>query len=252
MRGVTNGNNPWDNRPRQPRQASRIGVFVWIAVIVGGLVLLWQLSRLFPNNNNDGFSDVYLVRNVALLALVSSGLIYVRQFDFGETVRNIALWVVIAAGLLTAYAYKDEIRDAARRVRAELVPSYAVQQDSHTVVIAQSEGGGYEVRGAVNGQTVTFAIDTGASDIVLSPADAQRIGIDPSSLKYDRFYETANGGGQGATLTVASLAIGSIELHDVKVSINRAPMSRSLLGMAFLRRLKSFEFRGRRLYLTSR
>lgn len=249
---MTQTNQPWGNRPREPRQASRIGVFVWIAVVVGGLVLLWQLSRLFPNSHSDGFSDVYLVRNVALLALVSSGLIYVRQFDFGETVRNIALWVVIAAGLLAGYAYKDELKDAGRRIRAELIPSYAVQQDSHTVVIAESEGGGYEVTGSVNGSPVTFAIDTGASDIVLSPADAARIGIDTSTLRYDRFYETANGGGQGATLTVASLAIGSIELDNVKVSVNRAPMSRSLLGMAFLHRLKSFEFRGRRLYLTSR
>ena len=245
-------NSPWDNRSREPRQASRLGLFVWIAVIVGGVLLMWQLARLFPNASRGPNDDAYLVRNIALLALVSSGLIYVRQFDFGETVRNIALWVVIAGVLLVGYSYRDELSDIGTRVRGELIPSYAVTSDSHTVVLTESEGGGYRVTGAVNGQPVTFTVDTGASDIVLSPADAQRLGIDMSTLRYDRFYETANGGGQGASITVASLAIGSIELHDVKVSVNRAPMSDSLLGMAFLRQLKSFEFRGHRLYLTSR
>lgn len=246
-------NNPWDRRNEgEPQQVSHVGLYVWIAIIVGGVLLLWQLSRLFPHASNDGFSDTYLVRNVALLALVSSGLIYVRQFNFGETVRNIALWVVIAAVLLVGYSYRDELSDIGTRVRGELIPSYAVTSDSHTVVLTESEGGGYRVTGAVNGQPVTFTVDTGASDIVFSPADAQRLGIDMSTLRYDRFYETANGGGQGASVTVASLAIGSIELHDVKVSINRAPMRDSLLGMAFLRRLKSFEFRSHRLYLTSR
>jgi aspartyl protease family protein len=247
-------NRPWDDKqPEPPRPpVSRVGLFVWIAIVVGGVVLLWQLSRLFPGAASGPNDDTYLVRNVALLALVSSGLIYVREFNFGETVRNVALWVLIAAVLLTGYAYQDELKDAGSRIRAELIPSYAVSSDSHTVVLAESGGGSYIASGRVNGQPVTFMVDTGASDIVLAPDDARRIGIDTSTLAYDRFYETANGGGEGATITVASLTIGAIELHDVKVSVNRAPMSTSLLGMAFLRQLKSFEFRGRRLYLVSR
>jgi aspartyl protease family protein len=244
-------NGPWGNEPREPRQASRIGLFVWIAVVVGGVVLLWQLARLFPNASGGINDDAYLVRNIALLALVSSGLIYMREFNFGETVRNIALWIVIAAVLLVGYSYRDELSDIGTRVRGELVPSYAVSSDSHTVVLTESDGGEYRVTGAVNGQAVTFTVDTGASDIVLAPADARRLGIDTSTLSYDRFYETANGAGLGASISVASLAIGSIELHDVKVSVNRAPMSSSLLGMAFLHRLRSFDFRGHRLTLTS-
>jgi len=49
--------------------------------------------------------------------------------------------------------------------------------------------------------------------------------------------------------TVSSLTVGPISLSDVPVSINQAPMDSSLLGMTFLRRLKSFSVRNHRLYL---
>ena len=245
-------NGPWDDRPREPGPpVSRVRFYIWIAALAGGGLLLWELSRLFPGTANDGWSDTYLVRNVAILALVSSGILYSRQFKVREVVRNIAIWMGIAAVLLLGYTYQDELKAVGMRVRSELVPSYAIEREGKTVVLTQSEGGDYRVTGRVNGMPVTFMIDTGASDIVLSPADAQRLGIDTAALDYDRFYETANGGGQGATVTVDSLSVGGITLDNVKVSVNRAPMSSSLLGMAFLRQLKSFEFQGRRLYLRS-
>jgi hypothetical protein len=86
-------NRPWDDRPREPRPpGTRIGLFIWIALVVGGALLIWELSRLFPGSLRGLNDDTTLVRNVALLALVSSGLIYVREFNFGETVRDVALW----------------------------------------------------------------------------------------------------------------------------------------------------------------
>jgi len=117
------------------------------------------------------------------------------------------------------------------------------------MVLSESEGGSYFVYGTVNGTRVRFLIDTGASDIVLSPADAGRIGIDLDALKFDHHYETANGIGQGATYTVAQLSVGNIRFSDVPVSIDRTQMSSSLLGMTFLRRLKSFGFGERKLIL---
>ncbi|MBT3978500.1 MAG: TIGR02281 family clan AA aspartic protease [Rhodospirillaceae bacterium] len=103
--------------------------------------------------------------------------------------------------------------------------------------------------GSANGARVRFMIDTGASDIVLSPADARAIGIDPATLRYTRVYQTANGLGRGASYRLETLAIGPIEFRDVAVSINQAEMNVSLLGMAFLDRLSTFEISGRRMTL---
>jgi aspartyl protease family protein len=137
------------------------------------------------------------------------------------------------------------------RVRSELIPGYAVASTPHEVVITQGEGDSFYVKGEVDGTTVFFAVDTGASDVTLTPADARRLGLDPDRLVYDRKYESANGAVFGAPYLIKSLTIGGITLNNVEASVNHADMSNSLLGLSFLRRLKSFEVRGRRLYLRS-
>ena len=89
---------------------------------------------------------------------------------------------------------------------------------------------------------VRFAVDTGASDIVLSPADARRAGIDVDALTFDKETTTANGLGHGASVVLASLTLGPIHLTNVRATVNQAGLDRSLLGMAFLRRMKSVSF----------
>jgi aspartyl protease family protein len=106
--------------------------------------------------------------------------------------------------------------------------------------------------GEVDGAPVRFVVDTGASDIVLSPQDAARAGLLPPSTKYSRPSETANGVGYGAPMDVRSLEVGPIRLANVRVFVNQAPMSASLLGMTFLDRLDSFEVRGDQLFLRGR
>ena len=92
-------------------------------------------------------------------------------------------------------------------------------------------------------------IDTGATDIVLSPDDARHIGIDVASLNYSRHSKTAHGAGCGAPAHLARLVVGTIELDGVPVTVNKSPMYSSLLGQAFLNRLESFEVRNGRLML---
>jgi aspartyl protease family protein len=106
--------------------------------------------------------------------------------------------------------------------------------------------------GQVNGQAVRFLVDTGASETVLSPADAKRIGVDTAGLAFDHPSETANGVGYAAPLTADSLAVGTIRFENVPMLVNQAPMSSSLRGMSFLKRLESFKVSGRKLYLKPR
>jgi aspartyl protease family protein len=146
------------------------------------------------------------------------------------------------------YVYRDDFISVGNRFRSALDPSHAVQTAPRVVTLTESEGGQYAVMGQVNGQPVRFMVDTGSSDIVLSPADAARLGA-PASLKFDHQYETANGAGLGADWQVSSLAVGPIRFTSVPVSVNKAPMSSSLLGMTFLHRLESYEFKGRQLIL---
>jgi aspartyl protease family protein len=198
------------------------------------------LSSLFPNALGSSLDQAYFFRLLGFLVLISTTIIYSRQIRVGEAIRNAVLWSAVIAVLVLGYAYRNELTDAGSRIRSELVPGYATETGPHTISLAAAEDGGYHIMGTVNGARVEFLIDTGASDIVLSPADAARAGIDLKTLDFSHEYETAHGIGNGASARVKSLTAGPITLSDVDVSVNQSGMRNSLLGMAFLKRLDAF------------
>jgi aspartyl protease family protein len=210
--------------------------------------LIYVLDRYFPSGDSP-FGDPYQIQVLGMLALVASGLLFVREIKVRQTVRNVLLWVAAGGVLIIGFSYQSELADLWQRLRSNLVPGYAVETGPHEMVISEDESGGYHVYGVVDGQQVRFLIDTGASDIVLSPADARRLGVDFSKLTFDHVYESANGIGRGATVEVAELSVGNIHITNVRVAINGAEMSSSLLGMAFLKKLKSYSFSGGKLIL---
>jgi aspartyl protease family protein len=196
--------------------------------------MVFALDRWFPGNRNSA-NNVDIVYTLALLAMLSTGLLFVRRTDWRHTLRNVALWLAVGVVLVLGYAWQEPLRNAALHLRSQLVPGMAVATGERELTLSESDGGSYVVFGAVNGERVRFLVDTGATDIVLSPSDARRAGINPDSLKYDRPYATANGVGYGATVTVDRLEVGAITFSDVRVSVQQAEMGTSLLGMTFLR-----------------
>jgi aspartyl protease family protein len=206
------------------------------------------LRLLFPGQLST-MDQADAFRLLGLLALVSSGLVFARRIRLGEAARNAAIWVGLLALLLLGYSFRGELAQAFARVRGELIPAYAAPATPRSMVITASDDGGFYVMGQVNGATVRFAIDTGANGVLLSPADAARVGLDVGGLQFASPAETANGVGYLAPVTLAALNVGGMKLANVPAAVNKAPMSSSLLGMAFLRRLDSFEVHGDQLTL---
>jgi aspartyl protease family protein len=226
----------------------RSRLLVWIVFMLAAGLGLLELSRLLPGtvSSHDEPRLVYLV---GWLALLSAGAVFARRVRYGEVARNIAIWTAVAAVLVLGYSYRDPLSSVAARVRQEFLPGDPVETGFHTMSLTQAESGDYHVFGTVNGVRVRFLVDTGASDIVLTPADAERAGIDMGTLRYVAGYETANGIGSGAHVTLNTLSVGQFALWNVPADVNAKDMHASLLGMTFLKRLKSFEFRGRQLIL---
>ena len=242
---------PWDREP--PGQARRTiprGRFaLWLGLIAAVGLAVWLLAKLVPGSVTSGEDWAWIVRDVGLVAVVSTGILTAGRFRWAEKARHAAIWVGVVALLFLGVAYRGELEGVAQRVRSEFAPAYPVATGAHELVVTQDDGGGFFVMGQINGQPVRFLIDTGASDTVLSPADARRLGVDLAALHFDHVAETANGPGYSAPFTAASLAVGPIKFADVPMAINQSPMSNSLLGMTFLRRLDSFEVRGSKLVL---
>ena len=146
------------------------------------------------------------------------------------------------------YAYRFDLQSIGERLLSELVPGLGVVEDGE-VSFRASAGGHFVVEAEVDGVTLRLLVDTGASDVVLSPADAGRLGFALESLSFTKRYRTANGVVFGAPVRLNRVRIGPISVSDVAASVNGAPMARSLLGMSFLDRLSGYEVRNGTLVL---
>jgi clan AA aspartic protease (TIGR02281 family) len=116
-------------------------------------------------------------------------------------------------------------------------------------VIQAGAGGHFLIEATVNGAPVDFLVDTGASDIVLTLEDAERLGLQPETLRFTQRFATANGVVRGAPVVLREIRIGQFSLFDVPASVNEAQLRVSLLGMSFLRRLHGYEVTDGRLTL---
>jgi aspartyl protease family protein len=224
---------PAPKPPRAPRRPP-IDLVIWLSLMAAAAVVFFTLTTLFPGQL-PGIDQTNALYALALLALVASGLVYARRLRLGETARNLAIWFAIGGTLLVGYSFRAELAGVFDRVRGEVVPGYAVPVSSHSLVLTADTDGHFYVIGQVNGAPVRFIVDTGSSGVVLSPADAQRAGIDLATLKYSSPGETANGVGYDAQTSVQALSVGPLRLANVPVEVNKTPMSASLLGMSFLR-----------------
>jgi aspartyl protease family protein len=117
------------------------------------------------------------------------------------------------------------------------------------MIIPAGAHGHFLVEAVVEGTPLAFVVDTGASDVVLTPADAKRLGFRADELRFTRRYQTANGVVAAAPVTLRELRIGQFSAFDVEASVNGAPLPVSLLGMSFLRRLRGYEVDNGRLIL---
>ena len=237
---------PW-GRPA-PRKTSRTGLYLWLGLVGGAVLVIFLLDRSFPGTET-ALGDPALIQTLGFLALASSGLLFVRQFNLKQTARNVLIWVAAGGVLIIGFSFQNELKDLGLRLRSNLIPGYPVETGAHELTLSEGQDGQFHVYGEINGTRIAFLVDTGASDIVLDPSDAKRLGIDLDNLTFDRPFGSANGIGYGAKTVVGGLAVGPIVFSNVEVAINKAEMGSSLLGMAFLKRLKSYSVSGGKLIL---
>lgn len=108
---------------------------------------------------------------------------------------------------------------------------------SGKVTMTADGQGHFFTTGTVNGTSVRFVVDTGATFIALGPSDARRIGIDPNKGK-KAMASTANGNAVYMRVMLDTVRIGDITLHNVEAGILPTEMPAALLGMSFLNRME--------------
>ncbi len=114
------------------------------------------------------------------------------------------------------------------------------------VLLERNRMGHYVASGAINGEAVTFLLDTGATDVAVPAAVAERLGLRGGPVVRSK---TAAGTVNSYLVTLDRVALGPIEMTDVRASILPTMEGEEiLLGMTFLKRLELVQ-RGNTLLL---
>ena len=119
----------------------------------------------------------------------------------------------------------------------------------NTLVYPANEQGHVVIDAAVNGAPVRLLVDTGASLVTLTPADARTAGITSGELVFNNRVSTANGSARMAPVTLREIRIGQLSIYDVPAAVLEN-LNISLLGMSFLSRLQSYEMREGKLTIS--
>ena len=112
-----------------------------------------------------------------------------------------------------------------------------------------NNSGEFVVTGLVNEVEILFLVDTGASDVILTTHDAQRVGMIPDDMIFSRLYRTANGTVYGAPVRLSAVTVGGVRVKNVRASVSGGSLHRSLLGMSYLSRISEFSIRNQILTL---
>lgn len=164
--------------------------------------------------------------------------------------KQLGIWLVMFLGLMALYNGRENLASWTGRLGGEIVPGVAIESGPSEVTLRAASDGHFYAFANVNGVGTRLMVDTGASTVVLSDEAAQALGIETGNLFYDVQVSTANGTTRAARIRLDQIEIGGITVRGVEAMVARpGAMSGSLLGMSYLRRLKSFEFAGSRLIL---
>ncbi len=218
---------------------------VVIAAAIGVTALFAFLVSRFPGTLQDSDSQISLVYNLGWLALLMAGGIAAWRARPGMALRHVAWWLIIAGVVAGLYAYRDELTRVGDRLMTELVPGHGrTVSDGRGVTFRAASDGHFYVDADVEGRSIRFLVDTGASMIVLTLADARRLNLDVDRLSFSVRTQTANGTAWNALVRLNDVTINAFSVRNIQALVSQSEMPTSLLGVNYLERLNRYEISG--------
>ncbi|TCP42277.1 retropepsin-like aspartic protease family protein [Rhodovulum marinum] len=179
--------------------------------------------------------DIARLIYLALLGAAIAGyFLLANRHRLGQVAQQAAIWGLIFIGAIAGVGLWSDIRQ-------DVIPRQTVFAEESRIEVPRAPDGHYYLTIDVNGAPVRFVVDTGATDVVLTRADAERAGLDPQTLDYFGEARTANGVVRTAPVRLERMALGPIEDRGVRAFVNAGEMRESLLGMGYLNRFERIE-----------
>lgn len=106
------------------------------------------------------------------------------------------------------------------------------------IILTPDSGGMFNINGAINGSSVRFVVDTGATLVSMNGNVAKRLGIDYKLTGKESQSYTASGKSKIYIVNLKKVKVGDIELKNVKGAVHDGDFPViTLLGMSFLGKL---------------
>ena len=120
-----------------------------------------------------------------------------------------------------------------------VVPSDDASTGAGTqVVLTAGLGGHFTSSGNINGRPAEFLVDTGATAVAMSQAEADRLALPWRNSARRGLTQTANGPVPVNFVTLSSVRLGDVEVHNIEAVVVPAQMDHVLLGNSFLTRFQ--------------
>lgn len=184
-----------------------------------------------------------LIYLVLLGSVIAGYFLLSNRRRLGQVAQQAAIWGLIFIGAIAGFGLWSDIRD-------DVAPHQTVFADDNRIEVPRAPDGHYYMTVRVNDVPIRFVVDTGATDVVLTRRDAERVGIDPDSLQFFGEAHTANGSVRTAPVRLEKVELGPVTDRNMRAFVNSGEMRESLLGMAYLNRFERIEVIRDRMILT--
>ncbi|MEC7258789.1 MAG: TIGR02281 family clan AA aspartic protease, partial [Pseudomonadota bacterium] len=158
-------------------------------------------------------SLIYLLLLGAALAF----WFFIQNRDsLNKKLQQAALWALIFVGAMAAYGLWDDISRSSLTAR--------ISAETGEITVPRAADGHYYLTLRVNDVPIRFVVDTGATDMVLTRADAVAAGVDPGDQGFSGRARTANGTVRVAPVRLDTVAIGPVQDRNIRASVNDGEM----------------------------
>lgn len=118
------------------------------------------------------------------------------------------------------------------------------------ITLTADARGHYYGTASINGQSMRFLVDTGATMVSMGASEARRAGLNLADGE-PVYVQTANGVARARRMKLDTIVVEGIKMHAVEAIVHEGELPIVLLGMSFLNRV-DMKREGGRLVLRKR
>ena len=156
-----------------------------------------------------------------------------------DTQSVVVLGFALMASFGTALTIRHLEGDGMAQAATPVV-EVAVGASGTDAQVVKGADGHYWAEANIDGKAVRVLVDTGASVVALTRADALRLGVDPEPEAFTGKVQTASGVVRAAPVQLKTISVAGARVDRVEALVVEQGLAYSLLGMSYLGRLSAF------------